>query len=506
MSHEDAASRSLRETSRRRVKFQAVLEDLEGRVLLSASPARLRAQQAQVRLARMQRPRPMALRQLRLAGYRQGQTINVTPAINIQNSVTPPTATATVQPTPSTTPATTSTQSIQAMTPQGSMSQSWPANVSSPSTAKPSGSTTTPASSNQNSTTTPAPTTGQPTSTTPPASTTTPSTPSTTTPPATSNPPATTPATPTPPAPTPPSFAEGTLLLNAQTGEIAQYGGGVRHLISPPVATKMGLSQNQLTAIAADKFNLIPSGQDYYPDGMFVRNVQNGEISQYSGGSFHWVSVPVATKLGLTGNDVATVTAEQYNKVSKGSDYFPEGMLIQNVQTGEINLYSGGQRHWISVPVASKMNLSVSKVTTISASQFNRVAQGKDYFPEGAYLQNQVTGEIAQYSNGQNHVVSAPVAVVMGLTPAQWISVAPSQYDSISKGNFYYPEGIFIQNNQSSEVSQVAGGQRHWVSSEAALAIGLTSAKVAAIGADQYNAIPRGGDFQVPQAQNPAQA
>ena len=56
------------------------------------------------------------------------------------------------------------------------------------------------------------------------------------------------------------------------------------------------------------------------------------------------------------------------------------------------------------------MNLTTAKVTTISASQFNGVPQGNDYFPEGSYLQNQVTGEISQYSGGTNHVVSAPVA------------------------------------------------------------------------------------------------
>jgi len=288
------------------------------------------------------------------------------------------------------------------------------------------------------------------------------------------------------------------LLINAQTGEVAQYSSGARHLISPPVAAKMAINPSQLTAVADDQFGLIPSGDDYYPEGMFVRNDQTGEIARFSGGAFHWVSVPVATKLGLTGNDVATITADQYNKASMGVDYFPEGMLIQNVQTGEIDIYSGGQRHWISVPVWSKMNLTPAAATTLSASQFNRISQGKDYFPDGAYLQNQVTGEISQYNGGKLRIVSAPVAVVMGLTPAQWISVSPGQYNIIPKTDYYYPEGIFIQNNQSGEISQYAGGQRHWVSSEAALALKITSAKIATIGAEQYNALSRGSDYQFP--------
>jgi hypothetical protein len=297
-----------------------------------------------------------------------------------------------------------------------------------------------------------------------------------------------------------PTFADGALLFNAQTGEIDQYSGGLRHLISLPVVAKMGITAAQLITVSNDKFSLIPTGQDYFPDGMFLRNAQTHEISRYSNGAFHWVSVPVATKLALSGNDIVTISADQYDKVPKSTaDYFPEGMLIQNEQTNEVDVYSNGQRHWISVPVWSKMNLTASAVTTISAGQFNQIPQGNDYFPEGAYLQNNGTGEIAQYSNGYNHVVSAPVAVVMGLNSSQWISVSPSQYANIPQGNLYYPDGIFLENNQNGEIAQVSGGQRHIVPVPWAAANGLlTSSQVASIGADQYNAIPLGGDFVPP--------
>ena len=104
------------------------------------------------------------------------------------------------------------------------------------------------------------------------------------------------------------------------------------------------------------------------------------------------------------------------------------------------------------------MNMTAAQVTTISASQFNGIPQGKDYFPEGVYLQNQVTGEISQYSGGYNHVVSAPVAAVMGLTSSQWISVTPSQYNAIPKGNrLTIPDGIFLENNQTGEIDQIVG-------------------------------------------------
>jgi hypothetical protein len=288
------------------------------------------------------------------------------------------------------------------------------------------------------------------------------------------------------------------LLVNAQTGEIDQYSSATRHLISPPVAASMGITSAQLTSLTSSTFNLIPAGQDYFPNGMFLRNVQTGEISEYSGGSFHLVSVPVATAMKLTGSNVVTITADQYNKVSRTTDFFPEGKLIQNVQTGEVDVYGGGQRHWISVPVATKMNLTTAQVTTISASQFNGITQGQDYFPESSYLENQVTGEISQYSGGYNHLISAPVAAAMSLSSSQLISVTPGQYNVIPKGLDYYPNGIFLKNNQTGEIDEMSGGQRHWVSAQDQMAIGLTSAQIATIGADQFNVIPLGGNFVAP--------
>ena len=76
---------------------------------------------------------------------------------------------------------------------------------------------------------------------------------------------------------------------------------GARHLISPPVAAKLGLTAAQATSVTTDMFSLITQGKDYFPEGMFLRNDQNGEISRYSGGQFHLVSIPVGTKMGLHG-------------------------------------------------------------------------------------------------------------------------------------------------------------------------------------------------------------
>jgi len=260
----------------------------------------------------------------------------------------------------------------------------------------------------------------------------------------------------------------------------------------------MGITQAQTKTVTANVFKAVPKGTDYFPDGMFVRNEQTGEISRYSGGAFHLVSTPVAAKLGIGVADVATVSAAQYAGVTKGSDYFPEGMLLQNQQTGEVDMYQGGQRHWISVAVAARMNLTSDSLTTISPTQFNAIPQGKDYFPDNVYLQNQDTGEIALYQGGRNRVVSSPVAARIGLTSSQLIPASSASYNAIEKGSDYFVEGMFLQNNQTGELAQYGGGQRHWVSTPVATAINLTQAMITTIGADQFNNIPRGGDYTPP--------
>ena len=86
----------------------------------------------------------------------------------------------------------------------------------------------------------------------------------------------------------------------------------------------------------------------------------------------------------------------------------------------------------------------------------------------------------------------------MGLKSAQWISVTPGQYNAIPKGLDYYPNGIFLQNNQTGEIDQIVGRA-------AALGLGPGHGRhrpdqhqIATIGADQFNAIPLGDNFVAP--------
>ena len=107
------------------------------------------------------------------------------------------------------------------------------------------------------------------------------------------------------------------------------------------------------------------------------------------------------------------------------------------------------------MPVAARMNLQASQIVVISPTQFNAIPQGKDYFPDGVYLQNQETGEIARYDAGKRGVVSSPIASRLGLTATDLISVSAGQYNAVDQGPDYIPDGLFLKNNVSYWLEQL---------------------------------------------------
>src|SRR5262245_4167145 len=107
MSHDAAANRPVRESSRRRIRFQARMEDLEGRVLMSVAHP-YRAPHVQVRVVHPPKAHPRVVRRplLRL-GRVQAPTITI--PVNVQTTVAGSTNTYATTPSTSTsqTPATT---------------------------------------------------------------------------------------------------------------------------------------------------------------------------------------------------------------------------------------------------------------------------------------------------------------------------------------------------------------------------------------------------------------
>ena len=137
----------------------------------------------------------------------------------------------------------------------------------------------------------------------------------------------------------------------------------------------------QVGTVVLCDFPFMEVNESKYRPGIVVGDSKTGEIARYDSGRLNVVSSPIASKLGLTASDLIPVSAGQYGAVTKGPDYFIEGMFLQNNQTGELANYSGGQRHWVSSPVASQINLTPAMITAIGADQFNAIPRGGDYTP-----------------------------------------------------------------------------------------------------------------------------
>ncbi len=295
-----------------------------------------------------------------------------------------------------------------------------------------------------------------------------------------------------------PTFPDNTFVQDSTTGEISVYRSGTFHWVSPPVIAKMGLSPSQITTVENAEYTLVPKGSDYFPDGIFVQNSQTGEISRYSAGAGHLVTVPIANKLGLTAPQMATITPAQYNIMPRGNDYIPDGWFVQNTLNGAISQYSDGALHAVSPQVAGVLKLAPSQIVQIADDQYANLPKANDYYPEGIYIVNQQTGDFSQYSGGQLHWLSPSVLSSVNPPQSQTVLASAAQYNAISKGNDYFPDGMFLQNAKTGEISIYLLGQRHWISGPVYSQMGLTASQLVSISDAQYGAISRGTDYVPP--------
>ena len=98
-----------------------------------------------------------------------------------------------------------------------------------------------------------------------------------------------------------------------------------RHLISLPVVTALGLTAAKATDLTNSVFTSIPQGKEFFPEGAFLRNVDTKQIVQYSGGEGHWVSFPVGTKLGLGAGQVINIGERSTTQSRWGTTISPKG-------------------------------------------------------------------------------------------------------------------------------------------------------------------------------------
>jgi hypothetical protein len=169
--------------------------------------------------------------------------------------------------------------------------------------------------------------------------------------------------------------------MNHQSKEISRYQDGVRQVLSPQIATALGLPDANTITIGVAQYVAIPQGKDYVPNGSFLQDNFTGQMVQYSDGIFRSVSQQVAGILKLQQSQIIKITDEQYRNLIKPSQYYPDGIFIENLSTGDISYYSGGQLHWLSPAVVATVKPPLSNTVIETAANYSVIPRGSDYTP-----------------------------------------------------------------------------------------------------------------------------
>ena len=124
------------------------------------------------------------------------------------------------------------------------------------------------------------------------------------------------------------------------TGPMSIIQGGLKQALSTPVYDYLGSPQP--TIIPDAEYTAIPTGLQYFPNGMIVQDGTNtGPMSIIQGGLKQALSTPVYDYLGSPQPTI--IPDAEYTAIPTGLQYFPNGMIVQDgTSTGAMSIIQGG--------------------------------------------------------------------------------------------------------------------------------------------------------------------
>ena len=155
----------------------------------------------------------------------------------------------------------------------------------------------------------------------------------------------------------------------------------VRQVVSAPIAAKLGLSASNTISLTVAQYVAIPQGNDYIPNGSYLQDTLDGQIGEYSNGTFRLVSQQVAGILKLTQSQIIEISDQQYTSLMKPSEYYPDGIYVENLTTGDISLYSGGELHYLTPAVVAQVQPPLSNTAIVTAADYTAIPMGSNYTP-----------------------------------------------------------------------------------------------------------------------------
>jgi hypothetical protein len=126
----------------------------------------------------------------------------------------------------------------------------------------------------------------------------------------------------------------------------------------------------------------LPARADEVVHLAVIRDPSNGRMAVVQGGKRRWISHCVAPRLPLTPANVTEVTHAQYESVAEGPDFYLDGWVLRDKDTGYIGVYANGKIHHVSEEVRAKMGLGgPNSVIHVEHWIMEKIPQGSDFFP-----------------------------------------------------------------------------------------------------------------------------
>ena len=196
-----------------------------------------------------------------------------------------------------------------------------------------------------------------------------------------------------------PYFPDGMIVQDASTGAMSIIQGGDKRSLTPEVYRYLG--NPPVSIISANEYSAIPNCLYYFGINTIVANPSAGAVSIIQGGLDRGTNGPNFQYLG---NPQATLHSEaQYAAVPTGLQYFPNGMIVQDATTNGLSVIHGDVKRLLSPAVY--LYFGNPPVTVITDAEYQAIPTGSQYFPDGMIVQDGPSGQISIVQGGLKELV-----------------------------------------------------------------------------------------------------
>ncbi|MBI4049751.1 MAG: hypothetical protein HY395_02990 [Candidatus Doudnabacteria bacterium] len=235
-----------------------------------------------------------------------------------------------------------------------------------------------------------------------------------------------------------------------------------------------------------------------YPNGTIIQLLNNPTLYVIDNGAKRPFSQFVATQRKLDLTKVITVSQTEFDTYFTEKPMPPlDGTLIKGDVSPAVYLIEDTKKHALSYPVFVQRKFSFAKVVTVSQAELDSYETGSFVAPlDGTLITGEADKTVYLIDAGLKRPITYEVFVARKFSFAKLMKLTDGEVAGIPSGQFVLPpESVALKLKNDTAIYWFKDGQKRYVSAFVYKQRGVANFPHVIIGQDEFNQIPTGSPF-----------